>query len=389
MTSAGGLVDVALGSQRPASLLLSGPAAGVRAAAAVAAANGFSGAISFDMGGTSTDVCLIDGGLPEPSPSLVVGGYPVRLPALAIHTIGAGGGSIAALDGGGALAVGPRSAGAEPGPACYGRGGTEATVTDADLVLGRIEAGVAFPGIGVLDGGAARAALDRAGVRAADAVVAVDAAMAEALRVVSVARGVDPAGLALVAFGGAGPLHACALAEALGMPAVIVPARAGVFSAVGLLAAPEQVDLVRSWPTPLDHAGLDTARAELAANAAAELLRHRIGTDSAPQVTTGVDGRYAGQSHELTVDSVADFHALHARRNGYARPDDPVEVIALRARAASPSPVAVTDLPAPDRRPVTGPAVIAEADCTTWVPDGWRAEPGAAGAYVLRRTAAP
>ncbi len=134
--------------QRPAGLLLSGPAAGVRAAAAVAAANGFAGAISFDMGGTSTDVCLIDGGLPEPSPSLVVGGYPVRLPALAIHTIGAGGGSIAALDGGGALAVGPRSAGAEPGPACYGRDGTEPTVTDADLVLGRIDAGVAFPGIG-------------------------------------------------------------------------------------------------------------------------------------------------------------------------------------------------------------------------------------------------
>ena len=148
MTSAGGLVDVAIGSQRPASLLLSGPAAGVRAAAAVAAANGFPGAISFDMGGTSTDVCLIDGGLPEPSPSLVVGGYPVRLPALAIHTIGAGGGSIAVLDAGGALAVGPRSAGAEPGPACYGRGGTSPTVTDADLVLGRIEAGVAFPGIG-------------------------------------------------------------------------------------------------------------------------------------------------------------------------------------------------------------------------------------------------
>ena len=237
--------------------------------------------------------------------------------------------------------------------------------------------------------GRRRAALAAAGVRAEDVVVAVDANMAEALRAVSVARGVDPEGLALVAFGGAGPLHACALAEALGMPAVIVPARAGVFSAVGLLAAPEQVDLVRSWPTPLDHDGLAAARADLAAAAAAELLRHRIGTDSAPQVTTCVDGRYAGQSHELTVDSVADFHALHARRNGYARPGDPVEVIALRARAASPSPIAVTDLPAPDRRPVTGPAVIAEADCTTWVPAGWRAEAGAAGAYVLRRVAAP
>ncbi len=388
MTSAGGLVDLAFGSARPAALLLSGPAAGVRAAAAVAAANGFAGAISFDMGGTSTDVCLIDGGLPEPAPSLVVGGYPVRLPALAIHTIGAGGGSIAGLDAGGALAVGPRSAGAVPGPACYGRGGTLPTVTDADLALGRITAGAAFPGIGALDLSAARRALATADVRAADVVTAVDATMAEALRAVSVARGVDPAGLALVAFGGAGPLHACALAEALGMAAVIVPARAGVFSAVGLLAAPEQVDLVRSWPRPLDHDGLAAARADLAAESTFGLLRHRIGTDSAPHVTTSVDCRYAGQSHELTVDSVAAFHALHARRNGYARPDDPVEVIALRARATTPSPVAVTDLPDPDRRPVIGPAVIAEADCTTWVPPGWRAEPGAAGALVLHRTGA-
>jgi N-methylhydantoinase A/oxoprolinase/acetone carboxylase beta subunit len=376
MTSAGGLVDLDVGAERPASLLLSGPAAGVRAAAAVAAVNGFAGALSFDMGGTSTDVCLIDGGLPEPSPSLVVGGYPVRLPALAVHTIGAGGGSIAAVDAGGALAVGPRSAGAAPGPACYGRGGTAATVTDADLALGRIEADASFPGIGRLDVEAARRALDAAGVRAEDVVTAVDAGMAEALRVVSVARGVDPAGLVLVAFGGAGPLHACALADALGMPAVLVPARAGVFSAVGLLAAPEQVDLVRTWATPLDHRGLDDARAALAAEAA-----KAIGAETA----TFLDGRYAGQSHELTVGSVADFHELHARCNGYARPDDPVEVVAIRARAAVPSPTAVTDLPAPARPAVTGPAVIAEADCTTWVPAGWRADPGEAGALVLQR----
>jgi N-methylhydantoinase A/oxoprolinase/acetone carboxylase beta subunit len=376
MTSAGGLVGLDVGAERPAALLLSGPAAGVRAAAAAAAGNGFAGALSFDMGGTSTDVCLIDGGLPEPSPSLVVGGYPVRLAALAVHTIGAGGGSIASVDAGGALAVGPRSAGASPGPACYRRGGTAATVTDADLALGRIEPDASFPGIGRLDLDAARQALDAAGVRARDVVTAVDAGMAEALRVVSVARGVDPAGLVLVAFGGAGPLHACALADALGMPAVLVPARAGVFSAVGLLAAPEQIDLVRTWATPLDHRGLDEARAALAAEAA-----KAIGGETA----TFIDGRYAGQSHELTVGSVADFHELHARRNGYARPDDPVEVVAIRARAAVPSPIAVTDLPAPARPAVTGPAVIAEADCTTWVPAGWRAEPGEAGALLLRR----
>jgi N-methylhydantoinase A/oxoprolinase/acetone carboxylase beta subunit len=379
MTSAGGLVTTDVASERPAALLLSGPAAGVRAAAAVAAANGFAGALSFDMGGTSTDVCLIDGGLPEPSASLVVGGYPVRLPALAIHTIGAGGGSIAALDAGGALAVGPRSAGAVPGPACYGRGGTAPTVTDADLVLARIPVDASFPGIGRLDVAAAKRALRDAGVAAEDVVTAVDATMAEALRVVSVARGVDPSGLALVAFGGAGPLHACALADALGMPAVVVPARAGVFSAVGLLAAPEQIDLVRTWPTPLDHDGLETAMAALADEARAALR--------GAEVATTFDGRYAGQSHELTVASIEAFHALHARRNGYSRPDDPVEVVALRARATIASPVAVDDLPVPERRAVVGPAVVAEADCTTWVPDGWRADLGEAGALVLRRVA--
>lgn len=194
------------------------------------------------------------------------------------------------------------------------------------------------------------------------------------------AQGVDPTGLALVAFGGAGPLHACALADALGMPAVIVPPRAGVFSAVGLLAAPEQVDLVRSWPAPADHAGLEAAQAALA-RAAQEVL------GPAASVTTAIDGRYAGQSHELTVTSVGAFHAAHARRNGYSRASSPVEVVALRATAVVPSPVAVTDLPAAgDRRVVDGPAVIAEPDCTTWVPAGWRAVPGAGGALVLRRT---
>jgi N-methylhydantoinase A/oxoprolinase/acetone carboxylase beta subunit len=280
------------------------------------------------------------------------------------------------VDAGGALVVGPRSAGAVPGPACYGRGGSAATVTDADLVLGRIEAEASFPGIGRLDGAAARRALTAAGVAAADVVTAVDAGMAEALRVVSVARGVDPAGLVLVAFGGAGPLHACALADALGMPTVLVPARAGVFSAVGLLAAPEQIDLVRTWPTPLDHTELDAARAALAREAAAAL---------GGETATFIDGRYAGQSHELTVESVPAFHALHARRNGYAREDDPVEVVAIRARATSASPIAVAGLPAPRRRSVTGPAVIAEPDCTTWVPAGWRAEPAEAGALLLRR----
>ncbi len=383
MTSAGGLVELEFAADRPAALLLSGPAAGVRAAASVAAAVGFDGAISFDMGGTSTDVCLIEGGVPDPAPSLVVGGYPVRLPAIAIHTIGAGGGSIARIDAGGALCVGPGSAGAVPGPACYGRGGTAPTVTDADLVLGRIPAGRSFPGLGVLDIDAAWAALARAGVGAADVVKVVDAAMVQALRAVSVERGVDPAGLALVAFGGAGPLHACALAEALGMAAVVVPARAGVFSAVGLLAAPRQHDVVRTWPSPGDHRGLDAARLTLAEQAGRALRGIHVDSSAA---TTALDCRYRGQSHELTVSSVEAFHDEHRRRNGFARPDEPVEVVALRARATIASPIDPADLPVTDRRPVVGPAVVAEPDCTIWVPEGWSATPSAAGAFLLRRT---
>ncbi len=230
-----------------------------------------------------------------------------------------------------------------PGPACYGRGGTEPTVTDADLVAGRLPEGIALPGLGVLDLGAARAALARAGVDAAGVIAVVEAAMTQAVRAVTVERGVDPRGLALVAFGGAGPLHACGLAEALGMPAVLVPARAGVLSAAGILAADDQRDLVRSWPTPGDHRELDQAVAELGRAA-----RQALGPgDGEVWVETAVDCRYRGQSHELSVPTVADFPAEHQRRNGYARSDAPIEVIAIRARARRPAPVALGDLPAP------------------------------------------
>ena len=256
-------------------------------------ANGFPDAITFDMGGTSTDVCLVLDGAPAPAAQRSIGGYAVRFPSLDIHTIGAGGGSIAHLDPGGALLVGPGSAGADPGPACYGRGGTEPTVTDADLVAGRIPADTAFGGL-ALDREAAARALASAGVTADGVIQVVDASMERALRAVSVERGVDPRALALVAFGGAGPLHACALADALDMAAVIVPARAGVLSAVGLLTSPIQRDLVRSWPTPLDHTALADARRRLAAEAS-----KLVGRDA--DTTTAVDCRYAGQSHELTV----------------------------------------------------------------------------------------
>jgi N-methylhydantoinase A/oxoprolinase/acetone carboxylase beta subunit len=379
MTSAGGLVPVPEAAERPAALLLSGPAGGVRAAAAVAAACGHPDAVSFDMGGTSTDVCLVRGGVPDPAPTRIVAGYPIRLPALDIHTIGAGGGSVARLDVGGALVVGPESAGAVPGPACYGRGGELPTVTDADLVLGRISSDAAFAGLGRLDVEAAQRALDRAGVVADGVVTVVDAAMERAVRVVTVERGVDARELSLVAFGGAGPLHACAIADALDMRAVIVPPRAGVLSAVGLVCSPRQRELVRSWPEPLAHGGVHAALDALADEAVALVG----GADVT--VERLVDCRYAGQSHELTVGSADAFPAEHERRNGFSRPGAPVEVVALRVRARRPAPLASHELPAVDRPSVRGPEVVAEPDCTVWVPDGWHAEPGPLGAWVLRR----
>ncbi len=381
MTSAGGLVPAIEAADLPASLLLSGPAGGVRAAAAVAAACGYPDAVSFDMGGTSTDVCLVRGGAPEPAAQRVVAGYPLRLPALDVHTIGAGGGSIATLDAGGALVVGPQSAGAVPGPACYGRGGDRPTVTDADLSLGRIPSDASFPELGCLDVAAARKVLERAGVHAEGVVHVVDVAMERAVRRVTVERGVDPRELALVAFGGAGPLHACAVAEALDMRAVIVPPRAGVFSAAGLLTAPQRRELVRSWPAPSSRVGVDDALRALAREACA-----LVGPGAS--ATTFVDCRYAGQSHEITVADPAAFHDEHRRRNGYTRPEDPVEIIALRARAERPAALDITALPAVDRPIVKGPAVVAEADTTLWLPDGWTAQPEALGAWVLRRSGA-
>ena len=269
MTSAGGLIHALAAAERPAALLLSGPAGGVAAAAAVAAANGFPDAISFDMGGTSTDVCLILDGRPEPAAERDIAGLPVRLPALDVNTIGAGGGSIARIDDGGALVVGPESAGALPGPACYGREGDRPTVTDANLLAGHIAPDATFPGLGQLDRAAAERAMARSGTDPDGVIAVVNANMEQALRAVSVERGVDPRGLALVAFGGAGPLHACALADALEMSCVIVPARAGVLSAVGILAAARRVDRVRSWPTPADHRKVDRALEALGQEAAA------------------------------------------------------------------------------------------------------------------------
>jgi N-methylhydantoinase A/oxoprolinase/acetone carboxylase beta subunit len=380
MTSAGGLVPAGEGAAKPVSLVLSGPAGGAIAAAAASVASGFPDCVTLDMGGTSTDVCLVLDGRPAPAAERVVGGFPLRVPALDVITIGAGGGSVARLDGAGALAVGPASAGAQPGPACYGLGGEMATVTDADLVAGRLPI-EGLGGLGRLDVAAARRALERTGATADGVIAVVDEAMVQAIRSVTVARGVDPRPMALVAFGGAGPLHACALACELGMSAVVVPPRAGVLSAVGILGAPRQVDLVRSWACRSDISGAVDAASRLG-NDAATLC----GAASAGSVEVAFDCRYAGQSHEIRVSSPADFPCEHRRRRGWSLPDGRIEVVAVRATARAAPPVDVARLTPPQRKgPVSGPAVIAENDCTIWVAEGWRAEVHDSGAWVLSR----
>ena len=209
----------------------------------------------------------------------------------------------------------------------------------------------------------------------------VNANMVRALRHVSVERGVDPRSLALVAFGGAGPLHACDLADALGIATVLVPPRAGVFSAVGVLCSPRQAEVVHSWPVPLEHEHLDEFAMGLEQQAV-----DALGVRSGPvEVEVALDCRYAGQSHELRVPDPARFHAEHERRNGYRRDGSAVEVVAVRASATRESTVSAADLDGFAAAPVDGPAVVARPDCTIWVPLGWRGEPGAAGALILRR----
>jgi N-methylhydantoinase A len=358
MRSSGGVASLEEAAAHPATILVSGPAGGAVGAARIARLAGVEEAIAFDMGGTSTDVCLVAGGAAGRSAERSVGGLPVRLPSVDIHTVGAGGGSVVWRDRGGALRVGPRSAGAHPGPASYGRGGTEPTVTDADLLLGRLPEELA--GGLRLDPDAAARALD--GIDPEAVVAVVEAEMVRALRVVSVERGHDPRRAALVAFGGAGPLHACALAEELGMTKVLVPAAAGVLSALGLAASDERRDHVRSYVCPLDEAG------ELPAAGEAEL-------------------RYRGQSFELAVplgpDLEARFHAAHAERYGYADRSRPVELVAVRTAEVTRGPE--LRLEAEDPRAVEGPARVDLAGATCWVPAGWSGRTDPHGTLVLER----
>jgi N-methylhydantoinase A len=357
MLSSGGVATASEAAAHPAAILVSGPAAGVVGAGLVARLAGFEHALSFDMGGTSTDVCLLRGGRAERVPERLVGGLPIRLPSVDVHAVGAGGGSIVRRDAGGALRVGPESAGADPGPACYGRGGPP-TVTDANLLLGRVPR--ELPGGLTLDSEAAGRAL--AGIPPEDVIEVVNAEMLRALRLVSVERGHDPREHALVAFGGAGPLHACALAEELELEAVLVPAAAGVLSALGLVASDERRDTVRSHVGPLADAG------ELPHEGEADL-------------------RYRGQSFELTVqlgpDLPARFHAAHEERYGHADPDRELELVAVRtAEIRSAPPI---DLTASERHTVEGPAVVELEGSTCWIPPGWRGGTDDQGTLVLRR----
>ena len=358
MRSSGGVCSLVEAAEHPSFVLVSGPAAGVVGAAHIARLAGIEKAISLDMGGTSTDVCLIARGEAGRSGERQVGGFPIRLPTVDLQTVGAGGGSIAWRDAGGGLRVGPQSAGADPGPACYGRGGVEPTVTDANLVLGRLPGSLA----GALELDRAAAELSLGDLDPGAIVEVVNAEMLRALRLVSIERGHDPRDFALVAFGGAGPLHACDLADELGIRTVLVPAAAGVLSALGLVGSDERRDRVRSYVVPLEEAGLLPADGE-------------------------ADLRYRGQSFELTVplggDLAETFHRAHEERYGYADRSRPLELVAVRTADVRPGPD--LRLPGGDPLHVEGPQVVELDGATCWVPPGWVGDRDGYSTLILTR----
>jgi N-methylhydantoinase A len=369
LASDGGAITAESACRRSAQTLLSGPAGGVIAAQSL----GFGKVVSFDMGGTSTDVCLIDG-TAKVTKEGTIGGLPLRVPHFDIHTVGAGGGSIARMDEAGALRVGPESAGSTPGPICYGRGGTRPTVTDANLVLNRIQRDRFLGGRMLLR------QPDLSRERALGVIEVANAAMERALRRVSIERGHDPADFWLVAFGGAGPLHACELAGKLGMKGVVVPRWPGLFSALGMVLADMTVEKSRTV------LGRAIPWRELEGEAQHELKG---------RLERFVEARYQGQSHELRIPERANFHEAHRRLYGFTR-KEPVEIVnaIVRVTASRPKPRRETFSRArkPDRigvrgaghlvvgrevmRPgdeVFGPAAIPESTATTWVPKGWTA----------------
>jgi N-methylhydantoinase A len=437
MQSSGGLTDPAHAGAHAALTVLSGPAGGVAGALALTELAGEPHALCFDMGGTSCDVCLIDGGHVAETAERTIAGRPLSLPALDIHTVGAGGGSIAWRDPGGALRVGPASAGADPGPACYGRGGLEATVTDANLLLGRLLEDSPLAGGLSLDRRAAERAiarladeLDLQPLACAEGIVRVaEAEMLGALRVMSVERGIDPRGFALMAFGGAGPLHAAALARALGISRVLCPRASGVLCALGLAAAAPRRDVARTvmlgvaGGAPLSAARLSAERDALIAE-----VREAL-SGPVSRIRVRHELRYRGQSFELSVDEEIDpradppvgaslsperlraaFGQAHELRYGYRDEDAEVELVNLRVSVWGASPslrVQPASAPPPtaEARPivfdgeplaasvlrgelapgtlVSGPALCALPEATLLVAPGWSGEVDAHGTIHL------
>ncbi|HEX8066048.1 MAG TPA: hydantoinase/oxoprolinase family protein [Thermoleophilaceae bacterium] len=423
MLSGGGVVDAATAARHGSWTVLSGPAGGAVGAARLAERAGRPDAVGLDMGGTSCDVSVASEGRVRSTGGREVGGRALALPMVDVHTVGAGGGSVAWRDAGGALRVGPRSAGADPGPAAYGRGGTEPTVTDANLVLGYLDHASPLAGGVELDREAAERAVGGLGERlglsavetAAGIVRVAGAEMARAVRVMTVERGTDPRDLALLAFGGAGPLHAAAIAGELDMRRVLVPRSSGVLSAVGLIASERRRDLVESVLL----AGDDLTREAVAAvvDRLAGRGRDELGEPGA-EVRAEYDLRYSGQAFELTVpgdpspdpgDLRRAFDAAHEERYGHADPDAALELVTVRVATAMPA----ADLPAdrpgdePERahREATfdgervraevvrgvpagdleGPAIVELAEATLVVPPGWSCRAGDDGTIEMER----
>jgi N-methylhydantoinase A len=406
MQSSGGLASLAEAADHAALTILSGPAGGAAGAAWAAHAAGEPDALCFDMGGTSCDVCVVLGGEVREASGREVGGRPVALPMLDIHTVGAGGGSIAWRDPGGALRVGPRSAGARPGPAAYGHGGTEPTVTDANLLLGLLGDDAPLAGGIALD----RAAASRAVKTLGDALGLDERATAEgirrvanaemvrALRVMTVERGVDPRALALMAFGGAGGLHAAAIADELGITRILAPRASGVLAALGLVVSERRRDVQRSVLLAGETLTAEAVRAE------ADALAERA-TMPGAKVRHTAELRYRGQAFELAVelddpDALrAAFHAAHEAAYGYSDPQLEVELVTLRATATVPGPeidaradgeakrshrkaifdgdehdAEVIRGEPPPGEPIEGPAIVELPEATLAVPPGWGGE---------------
>ena len=424
MQSSGGLATLAEAGRGGAWSVLSGPAGGAVGAGLLATLSGDGDALGFDMGGTSCDVCVVEGGDVRRSAGREFAGRPIQLPMLDVHTVGAGGGSVAWIDPGGALRVGPRSAGADPGPACYGRGGTEPTVTDANLLLGYLGAAGELAGGVSLDADAAREAISElAGElglepdEAARGIVDVaDAEMVRAMRVVTVERGVDPRRFALLPFGGAGPLHAAAVAAELGIDRVLCPRSGGVLSALGLVASERRRETART--VMLAGGELTAERIADEVAALAELVE--AGSDS--RIETTYELRYAGQSFELPVPAPSDpdpdqlaeaFAAEHERRYGYREDEGAVELVTIRLAATGDS-EPVQELAADGSEPnrssrrmrfgdgwsdaeviggvppagfeAEGPCAFELPGTTLLLPPHWRAQVDEAGTIVAERS---